>query len=187
MFFRPFAATIVFLCFFFSGADDAAAQPFDQWHYINEDSILHSETVAGLHGAGVIQSNQIFAMLYLGLPGENGVVTVVLPLDAMPETMTSALVLTNGQRFSREIPLGQIDRTELKPNAQALTFPISDMDVDLFKRAITWHIGAGDSQYAITLKGSRKAIEKAELEQTLQLSALIDSENEGKTGLSETN
>ena len=148
--------------------------------------MLHSDTVAGLHGAGVIQGDQSFAMLYLGLPGENGVVTAVLPIDAMPEMVQSALVLGNGQRFSRDIPIDQIDRTELKPGSQAITFPISDEDVELFKRALTWEIRAGEAAFTVTLKGSRDAIERAELERSLRLAELAEPAPEGKQGLSDS-
>ena len=41
----------------------AVAQPIDEWHYIDAESVLHTEHVAGLYGVGVIQSDQIFALL----------------------------------------------------------------------------------------------------------------------------
>ncbi len=140
----------------------ASAQEIDRWHYIDADSVLHSERVDGLQGAGVIQSDTIFAMLYLGLPDQNGVVTVALPMSKAVTDLTSTLVSTSGQRFERALTAEELDVVQINDTTVAYSFPISGNDVDLFKSAQTWQLAAGEMRWPVTLTGSRRAIEEAE-------------------------
>lgn len=144
------------------GADMLRAQPIDQWHYIDEDSVLHTQRVDGLHGAGIIQSDRVFAMLYLGVPDENGVVSIVLPTAQPASEIASILVTTNGQRFRRVLQNGELEITPISAGSYAYSFPITAIDVDLFKSARSWELRIGDTGWTVTLTGSRKAIEEAE-------------------------
>ncbi|MCE8006292.1 hypothetical protein [Aestuariivita sp.] len=148
------------------------AQPIDRWHYITRESVLFADRVAGLHGAGVIQADEIFAMLYLGLPEENGVVSIVLPTPDPAERLTSVLVSPSGQRFERNLSAQELDTAPVGSGRQAYSFPITDEDVDLFKSATAWELRIGDTVWSISLDGSRRAIELAEAERARQLSEL---------------
>lgn len=140
----------------------AVAQPIDRWHYIDPESVLHTDRVDGLQGAGVIQSDEIFAMLYLGLPEENGVVSVALPALAETDPLSSTLVSTSGQRYERTLTPEELDVVKINDTTFAYSFPITAVDVDLFKAAQTWMLSIGDQSWPITLTGSRRAIEEAE-------------------------
>ena len=144
------------------GAVSLSAQPIDEWHYIDDASVLHTQGVDGLHGAGVIQSDKLFAMLYLGVPEENGLVSVVLPSGDAATELSSTLVATNGQRFKRMLQTEELDIAEVGEGIYAYSFPISANDVDLFKAARSWQLGIGDRKWTVTLTGSRKAITEAE-------------------------
>lgn len=139
-----------------------AAQPIDRWHYIDPESVLHTDRVDGLQGAGVIQGDATFAMLYLGLPEENGVVSVALPSGSGASELSSTLITTRGQRFERELLAEELDIVQLGDKTFAYSFPITPTDVDLFKSAQTWILSIGDQSWPITLSGSRAAIDKAE-------------------------
>lgn len=141
--------------------NDTYAQPIDRWHYIDNASVLHTERVDGLHGAGIIQSDRIFAMLYLGLPEDNGVVTVALPTRSAAAALTSTLVATNGQRFERTVDETDMDVAQINDETFAYSVPISWDDVRLFKSALTWHVKVEDDIWSISLSGSQVAIEKA--------------------------
>lgn len=140
----------------------AAAQPIDRWHYIDAESVLHTERVDGLQGAGVIQSDATFAMLYLGLPEDNGVVSVALPTDTSSDTLSSTLISTSGQRFERDLTNEELVIEQISDTTFAYSFPITPTDVDLFKSAQTWVLSIGDRSWPITLRGSRAAISTAE-------------------------
>jgi len=147
---------------FYLSAGEAAAQPIDRWHYIDQDSVLFTERVDGLHGAGLIQSDKIFAMLYLGLPGENGVVSVALPMEEPTRSLSSVLVSTSGQRFERVLDAEEMDIMQINGASIAYSFPISPDDIDLFKAAQTWTLQVGERAWSLTLTGSKKAIALAE-------------------------
>lgn len=146
----------------FGASRDAAAQPIDRWHYIDAESVLHAPRVDGLQGAGIIQNDAIFAMLYLGLPEENGVISIVLPTPEPAAELKSTLVSTRGQRFERVLRAEDLDIVRTSDSSHAYSFPISAIDIDLFKRAQTWMLTIGDTTWPVTLRGSRKAIEEAE-------------------------
>jgi len=124
--------------------------------------VLHTERVDGLQGAGVIQSDAVFAMLYLGLPEDNGVVLVALPTAPGASSLSSTLISTRGQRFERTLSLEELDVAQISDATFAYSFPISPTDVDLFKSAQTWILSIGEESWQITLSGSRAAIDKAE-------------------------
>ena len=158
----------------------AAAQPIDEWHYIDPESVLHTDRVDGLQGAGVIQSDEIFAMLYLGLPDENGVVSVALPARANGDQLSSTLVSTNGQRFERILADEELDVVEINATTFAYSFPITAADVDLFKAAQTWVLQVGEQTWPITLTGSRAAIEEAERKHAALFEQLSTTPNAAK-------
>lgn len=159
----------------FLGSEKAQSQPIDSWHYIDADSVLHTERVDGLHGAGVIQSDQIFAMLYLGLPEGNGVVSVVLPtLTAMP-TLSSTLIAPNGQRFVRVLEGSELDVSQVSDTSYAYSFSITSVDVALYKSARSWELSQGESRWTVTLAGSRRAIEEAETEHRHQFKKMSET------------
>ncbi len=162
-----FAGAQVALC-----ADDVQAQPIDEWHYIDADSVLHIQRVDGLHGAGVIQSDKLFAMLYLGVPDENGVVSVVLPTENAAIELTSTLIATNGQRFDRVLTAEEMDIAAVSPGTYAYSFPINALDVDRFKSARSWQIQVAERKWIVTLTGSRRAITEAERQFALMLERL---------------
>ncbi len=153
----------------------AAAQPIDRWHYIDTESVLHTDRVDGLQGAGVIQGDAIFAMLYLGLPEENGVVSVALPSGSSASKLSSTLITTRGQRFERELLAEELDIVQLGDKTFAYSFPITPTDVDLFKSAQTWILSIGDQSWPITLSGSRVAIDQAEREHADLFEKLAES------------
>lgn len=150
------------ICALWTLPETAAAQPIDRWHYIDTESVLHTDRVDGLQGAGVIQRDAIFAMLYLGLPEENGVVSVALPTGSGAITLSSTLISTRGQRFERTLSPEELDIAQISDTTFAYSFPISPTDVDLFKSAQTWILSIGENNWPITLAGSRAAIDKAE-------------------------
>lgn len=156
-------------------AQSAQAQPIDRWHYIDQDSVLHAERVDGLHGAGLIQGDRIFAMLYLGLPDANGVVTVALPTPEPASSLTSVLIATNGQRFERTLAASDLETSRISDATIAYSFPITPRDIDLFKSAQTWNIRVGDETWAVTLTGSRRAILEAEERHADLLNGLSNS------------
>lgn len=144
------------------GAGVSHAQPVDQWHYIDETSVLHTDVVTGLHGAGVIQSDTLFAMLYLGLPEDNGVVSVVLPTVEPASELSSTLIATNGDRFERLLLAEELDTIEVNDGTYAYAFSITAIDVERFKSARIWQVQVGSDQWDVTLTGSRSAITEAE-------------------------
>ena len=143
-------------------AGQSHAQPIDEWHYIDETSVLHTDVVDGLHGAGVIQSDKLFAMLYLGLPDDNGVVSVVLPTPEPASELSSTLIATNGDRFERLLAAEELDIIRVSDGTYAYAFPITAVDVERFKSARSWHLKVGDEEWDVTLTGSRRAITEAE-------------------------
>ena len=143
-------------------AGESYAQPIDEWHYIDETSVLHTDVVDGLHGAGVIQSDKLFAMLYLGLPDDNGVVSVVLPTAEPASELSSTLVATNGDRFERKLSAEELDVIKVNDGTYAYAFPITAVDVERFKSARSWQLQIGNTVWDVTLTGSRRAITEAE-------------------------
>lgn len=164
------------------GANTAQAQPIDEWHYIDEDSVLHTDIVNGLHGAGVIQSDLLFAMLYLGAPDNNGVVSVVLPTTEPAAEISSTLIATNGQRFERLVTADDLDIARVSEGSHAYSFSITALDVDLFKSARSWRLAIDDQEWVLTLTGSRRAITEAEKRYTRMIEQLqADAGTSAKT------
>lgn len=149
-------------------AQPAIAQPIGEWHYIDRDSVLFTEHVEGLHGAGVIQSDQIFALLYPGPPGQNGVVSVVLPTGASASSLKSTLTRSNGLRYVRSLSAEELEIAPVNETDHAYSFPITAEDVRLFQRASTWELSMGDQSWMVTLKGSKKALDMALEKQAAQ-------------------
>ena len=156
----------------FAALQPAQAQPIDRWHYIDDDSVLQADPVKGLHGAGVIQSDQTFAMLYLGLPDRAGLVSVVLPTAEPADALSSILIKSDGERFERMLTVDELDIARVSEQTHAYSFPITDVDVGLFKAARSWQLQIADTIWTITLRGSRDAIALAERERRRQLEEL---------------
>lgn len=142
----------------------AAAQGWerDRWHHVTEDSPFFAENRDVPPGAAVLQSDGRFAQIVLGGPDEGALVSVDLPTPERAATLTSTLVMPDGDILVREV--AQDDLVALRGadgDSVTYSFGIAPNDVDRFMQARLWRVQAGDTLTTITLDGSLDAISAA--------------------------
>jgi hypothetical protein len=142
----------------------AAAQGWerDRWHHVTEDSPFFAEGRPGHPGAAILQSDGRFAQIVLGDADEGALVSINMPVSDIASSLTSTLVMPDGNILVREVP--QEDLVAVRaPDGESVTysFGIASEDVDRFMTAQLWRVQAGDTLSTISLTGSLDAISAA--------------------------
>jgi hypothetical protein len=133
-----------------------------RWHHVTEGSPFYTEDRAYLHSAAILQDDGRFALMVLGKEEDGALVSVNLPMSDIASSLTSTLVMPDGNILVRDAADSQFI-AERDPDGQSVTysFGIAPEDIEQFMAAQMWRVQAGDTLTTISLDGSRDAITQA--------------------------
>ncbi|MCP5075046.1 MAG: hypothetical protein GY947_17365 [Rhodobacteraceae bacterium] len=143
------------VCLLFAVSAQAAGE---RWRYLPPEE---SGSESGWHGALIEAGDRFIAMVF-SLEVDKWFVSFGLPLERIPESITSRIVKSDGKAMALTLESGKFNAKYIESTGLTLlTFEISQGDIELIQSSKNWILVIDDIQYRFTLDGSRDALDLA--------------------------